>query len=145
MNGIVDYGKRLFDRYYGKQISFQELRDELTSKMAKISSNDIAVLGCYCENDVEVTLMLHELENIRLASDFKHDSRQKFAFMRLCTEIKHCALPLDAYFKCNRFVPMVVKAWKTVLAEHWKDLLIEGEEACKTLNFFQPILDKYLK
>lgn len=142
MDNIVKY---LFDRYYGKEINFAELRRELESKTQSLSNNDIAVLGCYCETDVEATLLLHEINNVRMASEFKGEQRMKFAFLLLCTEIQNCAIPLDRHFKCHRFVPLIVSTWKRILNREWTDLLLEGKDACKTLKFFQPILDNYLK
>lgn len=149
MKNIVAYGKEVFDLYYGGKLTFAELEAELVSKASTISSNDFAVLGCYCETDVEATLMLHRIENEQMAKSVYQDFQQgvsiKMVFMMLCSRLQNAEQQLDRYFKCDRFAPMILSEWKTVWETEWDKVQVEGAEAIKSLTFFEPYYNKYIK
>jgi hypothetical protein len=151
MDDIVKYGKELFALYYKGGISIAVLEEELMSKAPVLSFNDFAVLGCYCEKDCEVTLILHRIQNIKTSKEMlaevvvDNGMSPKMSFIMLCNAIDKSAKPLDAYFHCHKFVPMVVQVWKESWGTNWESLIASGEETVEKLPFLKPILDDYLR
>ena len=145
-DGIVGFGQSIFYPYEAKIYGLEAVRKKLEAKK-DISSNDWAVLGCYCEDDLEATLMLHEIEQTREAQS--HLDREglisyKMDAMMLMTHVEQMT-ELDLHFKIHRFAPMVINTWKQVLgADHWEPLLKEAKESLVKLSFHKPVYERII-
>lgn len=149
--GIVAFGKRIFDDYYSKKISLKKLIRLIDESGAR--GNDIAVLGCYCEQDVEVTYQLHKLEQYKMAKE-NHDEyfkdepfTIKITAMMVMTELENLGASLDRYFKCDRFAKMILREHRRAWGDDYPKLVATIEAKVKHFNFpsWNHNFEKYIK
>jgi hypothetical protein len=143
--GIVGFGQSVFYPYEAKIYGLEAVRRKIEARK-NLSSPDWAVLGCYCEDDMEATLMLHELEQTREAQS--HLDREglisfKMDAMMLMTHVEQMT-DLDRHFKVHRFAPMVINTWKQVLAAHWEPLIKAAKQSLDKLAFHAPVYQRII-
>lgn len=148
--GIVEFGKRIFDDYYSKKISLERLMKLIDERNA--DSNDYGVLGCYCEKDEEVTFQLHKLRVRKQSKKYHKEFTTepyvvKMTSMILMNEIQITGIPLDRYFKCDRFAKMLVKEYRKSWGEDYIKLFKQIEERVIHFNFpsWNHIFETYVK
>ena len=116
---IVEFGKDIFTRYYNKDITLSELMDAIEAY--KPDTNGFDVLGCYCEDDMEVTVQLYQMRNKifvdGLYVDHINGTSLKVIGYILMTCLSNRDIPLDNHFKCDTFFKATVDLWKST----WKN------------------------
>ena len=154
MNDIVEYGRELFARYDSREIDIKGLDRELQSVAHQLTSNDIAVLTCYCEQDKAVNLILQTIESYNSAK-FTHDNWVEdsktnpkattgLAFMLMMTELEKSGIFYDGYFKCDDFTKMIPMTWISIWGDDWKTLIGSADAKLTALKFWQEPYDKYI-
>lgn len=137
--GIIGFGESVFYPYHAKIYGLEEVRWKLEAR-ENLSSNDWGVLGCYCEDDLEATLLIHEIEQTREAKE--HLNREgllnfNMDVMLIMTYIDQMT-DLDRHFKVHRFTPMLIAIWKTTLAHHWAEFIAAARNKANRLPFHAP-------
>ena len=155
MNNIVEFGKELFSKYDSGEYDLKRLEKELERVAPRLSSNDIAVLTCYCEQDKAVNFILQSIESYNQAK-FCHDGLLEerrnnnfkystgLSFMLMMSELTKSGIFYDGYFKCNDFTFMIPTTWKAVWGDEWKELIGSADSKLAALEFWQEPYDKYI-
>lgn len=126
--GIVDFGKRIFQTYHSDEINLDQLITRI--KRRKCSDNDFSVLSCYCEKDKDATFELYKIRDTKEAKELYKEFVFSKSLLKGCgfifmNRLQIYGLSLDNYFKCDIFFKEIVKIWKSVWGKDFNLIMKE--------------------